>query len=193
MLGLAVTRADYRGFEVAWPLSLSLCLSCSLPFAFWQAEKIDLCFYSNTHSLSVSFSQRSSFGCQHWHACLHCLSVRPLSAAQRHWHYYLRESTAEKSIKNIWFVHVDPEHCTMTPCFFILSDSVKLQSNMRRWGPHPIKTSSKETSLWSPFTRHTITINSGRTEKDAMHDKTTFQCELWGCSQTKPVEMWMLP
>lgn len=99
------------------------------PLCILASDKIALCFHSNTHSLSMSFSQRSSFRLSTM-ACMPAPHVcQAPVGCPGHWHYYLWESTAEKPIKNTGFVHVNPE-LAHTESRSVLSDCVMFHSNM---------------------------------------------------------------
>lgn len=111
------------------------------PLCILASDKIALCFHSNTHSLSMSFSQRSSF----WLSTMACMPAPHVCQAPvgcpGHWHYYLWESTAEKPIKNTGFVHVNPElaHTESRP-YFLYYQIVLCFVATWRWRPHPLET-----------------------------------------------------
>lgn len=111
------------------------------PLCILASDKIALCFHSNTHSLSMSFSQRSSFRLSTM-ACMPAPHVcQAPVGCPGHWHYYLWESTAEKPIKNTGFVHVNLElaHTESRP-YFLYYQIVLCFIATWRWRPHPLET-----------------------------------------------------
>lgn len=138
-----------------------------------------------THSL-WAFRKDLAFGCQQWHAPSVCQAS---VGCPRRWHYYLRESTAEKSMKNIGFVQTDPEHAWLTLRQVHIFHIIRVYK-VAVWHKTMTATYVKGNTTAEPFTigQQTITIKSGTSRTDAMHGKTKSHCELWKCSKTKPEE-----